>query len=143
MRLELTRRGDYAVRAMLALADGGAREPVEPVSVREIAGAMAIPVTLLPRVMADLVRAGLVVSSIGRRGGYSLARPAEAISLLQVIEASEGDSRRQTCVLRAAPCGRDGHCPAHAAFFAAQEALLGSLAGVSLADIPRGAAARV
>ena len=122
MRLELTRRGDYAVRAMLALAQ---REPGHVTSSLEIADEMAIPVAFLPRVMADLVFAGLVQSTTGRTGGYVLARPPVDITLLEVIEAVEGDSRRTSCVLRGGPCGRDGHCQVHDAFFAAQDALLG------------------
>jgi Rrf2 family protein len=134
MRLELTRRGDYAVRAMLALA---AKGDAKLSTVRQIAAAMDIPVGFLPRVMADLTRAGLVTSTIGRSGGYALARPAEAISLLEVIEAVEGDSRRTRCVLRSGPCGVDGHCQVHDAFFAAQDAMLGQLASASLADVAR------
>jgi Rrf2 family protein len=132
MRLELTRRGDYAVRAMLALAD---RHADAPTTVREIADAMDIPPGILPRVMADLARAGLVKSTIGRAGGYALARPAAGISLLEVIEAVEGDSRRTRCVLRGGPCGRDGHCAVHDVFFAAQDAMLDQLARASLDEV--------
>jgi Rrf2 family protein len=134
MRLELTRRGDYGVRAMLALADaavGGAAWS----SVRSIADTMQIPPRFLPQVMQDLVRAGLVEARLGRGGGYRLARPAARIGLLEVIESVEGDSRRQTCVLRGGPCGRDGYCRVHGAFFGAQDALLAHLAGTSLADL--------
>jgi Rrf2 family transcriptional regulator, iron-sulfur cluster assembly transcription factor len=132
MRLELTRRGDYAVRAMLALA----RNPDDdPVSVHRIAAAMAIPVQVLPRVMTDLHRAGLVEAVAGRTGGYRLARAADRISLLAVVEAIEGDSRRTTCVLRGGPCGRDGQCDVHAVFSAAQAAMLTSLADASLATL--------
>ena len=132
MRLELTRRGDYAVRAILALA---ARSSTAPTSGREISAEMGIPVGFLPRVMGDLVSAGLVESVTGRAGGYTLARAPAAISLLSVIEAAEGDSRRTSCVLRGGPCGRDGHCQVHDVFFAAQDALLERLRQVSLADI--------
>jgi Rrf2 family protein len=135
MRLELTHRGDYAVRAMLALA---ANEDGELLTVRQIATAMDIPVGFLPRVMAALGRAGLVTSTIGRTGGYALGRPAGRISLLEVIEAVEGDGRRTRCVLRGGPCGSDGYCQVHDAFSAAQDALLGQLATASLADVTRG-----
>ena len=134
MRLELTRRGDYAVRAMLALAG---HDPAEPTSAREIAVEMGIPVGYVPRVMGELVSAGLVASTTGRSGGYALARPPASITLLGVIEAVEGDSRRTTCVLRGGPCGRDGHCQVHDVFFAAQAALLERLSRVSLADLAR------
>ncbi len=132
MRLELTKRGDYAVRAMLALAcgDGG-----RMLSAPRIAEEMTIPPRFLPQVMGDLVRAELVVSEPGRAGGYRLARPASSISLLTIIEAIEGDSRRQTCVLRGGPCSKDGLCAVHAAFFAAEDTLVRTLDGVTLADV--------
>jgi Rrf2 family protein len=132
MRLELTRRADYAVRAMLALAAGKSGQVTTG---REIADQMAIPVAFLPRVMADMVAAGLVRSTTGRSGGYVLARSAEEIALLEVIEAVEGDSRRTTCVLRGGPCGQDGHCQVHDVFFAAQDALIERLRGVTLAAL--------
>lgn len=140
MRLELTRRGDYAVRAMIALARV---EEDRRLSARAIASEMTIPVRFLPQVMTDLVRAGLVDAVIGRSGGYRLSRDPAGISLLDVIEAVEGDSRRQTCVLRGGPCGRDGFCDVHAVFFEAQDALLRPLAATTLADLGRRAAERV
>ena len=131
--MELTKRGDYAVRAMLALA----RAPQGRLtSVRRIAEEMSIPVRFLPQVMGDLAAAGLVEATTGRAGGYRLARPASAITLLDVIEAVESDSRRRTCVLRGGPCGLDGFCDVHDVFFAAQDAMLGTLAAASLADLP-------
>ena len=132
VRLELTKRGDYAVRAMLALACGGGEQML---SAPRIAEEMVIPPRFLPQVMGDLVRAELVTSESGRAGGYRLARPASAISLLAIIEAIEGDSRRQTCVLRGGPCSTGGVCAVHAAFFAAQDALISELDSVSLADV--------
>ncbi len=134
MRLELTKRGDYAIRAALALARA---EPGNRLSVRRIAAEMGIPVRFLPQVMADLVRAGLAVAVPGRNGGYVLARPASELTLLDVIEAVEGDSRRQTCVLRGGPCGFNGFCDVHDVFFAAQDSMLRTLSATSLASLPR------
>lgn len=131
MRLELTKRGDYAVRAMIALARGDG----ERLSARRIADAMEIPVRFLPQVLGDLQRAGLVAAAPGRSGGYRLARAAEGISLLEVIEAVEGESRRRSCVLRGGPCGRDGTCDVHDVFFAGQEALLATFAAATLSDL--------
>jgi Rrf2 family protein len=132
MRLELTKRGDYAVRAMLALARGSGNGLL---SARRISDAMTIPVRFLPQVLADLQRAGLVEAAPGRAGGYRLARDAAEISLLDVIEAVEGDSRRKSCVLRGGPCGLDGTCDVHDVFFAGQEALLQTLEAASLANL--------
>ena len=133
MRLELTHRGDYAIRAMIAL--GHANGLAGRLSVRRIAEQMTIPVAFLPRVMRDLVAAGLVEAMAGRTGGYRLARAAEAIPVLEIIESIEGDSRRTTCVLRGVPCGLDGHCDVHDVFFAAQASLLDRLHRATLADL--------
>ncbi len=133
MRLELTRRGDYAVRAMLALA----RESELLVTGAALAAETAIPPSYVPQVMGDLVRAGLVANRRGRHGGYRLGRSATDISLLAIVEAVEGDGRRRTCVLRGGPCRRDGACDVHAAFFEAQEALFNALGAVSLSDVTR------
>lgn len=132
MRLELTKRGDYAVRAMLALARGSRGGLL---SARRISDAMAIPVRFLPQVLADLGRAGLVEATAGRSGGYRLARDPATISLLDVIEAVEGDSRRRSCVLRGGPCGQDGDCDVHDVFIEGQEALRGTFARSTLADL--------
>lgn len=129
MRLELTRRGDYAVRAVLALATSAAGERL---SVSRIAARENIPPRFLPRVMSDLVRGGLVEAVTGRTGGYRLARPAEAISVLDVIEAVEGDARRRTCVLRGGPCGLATVCNVHQVFADAQDQLLRRLAEARL-----------
>jgi Rrf2 family protein len=135
VRLELTKRGDYAIRAMLALACGGGERMI---SAPRIAEEMAIPPRFLPQVMADLVRAGLVEGVTGRSGGYRLAANAAEISLLTIVEAAEGTSRRETCVLRGGPCGRDGTCAVHAAFCSAEEAMIGALDSVTLAEVSRG-----
>lgn len=132
MRPELTKRADYAIRAMLALARTNGNRPL---STRRIAEEMEIPVRFLPQAMGDLSRAGLVRAESGRNGGYRLQRPAVEISLLDVIEAVEGDSRRQSCVLRGGPCGRSGPCDVHEVFVAAQDALLGTLSATSLASV--------
>ncbi len=133
MRLELTKRGDYAVRVMLALA----RAPLgRLLSVRRLAEEMTIPVRFLPQVMSNLTAAGLVRAETGRSGGYRLARPAATITLLDVVEAVEGDSRRRTCVLRGGPCGLDGFCDVHDVFFSAQDAMLAALDGAVLDALP-------
>ena len=138
MRIELTRRGDYAVWLALVLA----RDPDAQFTGAQLAGTTAVPAAFLPQVIGDLVRAGLVANRRGRRGGYRLARPPEEVTLLAVVEAVEGDGRRTTCVLRGGPCRRDGTCDVHDAFYRAQEALFGELASVSLQDVVRGSTAR-
>ena len=132
MRLELTRRGDYAVRAMLALSDPS----VEPwLSAVRISGAMSIPERFLPRVLRDLARAGLVEARTGRTGGYRLARPAGTITLFDVIAAVEPEDDARRCILRGIPCSPDGRCAVHDTFDQARTAMQGRLAATTLADL--------
>ena len=137
MHLELTRRGDYAVRAMLALSEP-AEEPW--LSASRISGAMSIPERFLPRVLRDLARAGLVEARTGRTGGYRLARSSAAITLFDVIAAVEPEDTDRRCILRGIPCSPDGRCAVHDTFDEARSAMQGRLAATTLADLsaPRG-----
>jgi len=133
MRLELTHRGAYAIRAVLTLAR---RRDEGVVPARAIAREMDIPVRFLPQVLGDLTRAGLVEARLGRSGGYRLSRDPACICLLEVIEAAEGDARRQTCVLTGQPCGSAAEpCSVHEDFYHAQLAILTRLADTTVADI--------
>jgi Rrf2 family nitric oxide-sensitive transcriptional repressor len=131
MRLELTRSSDYALRAMLALT----RQPDETLSSTEIAALTHIPVRFVTQVMAHLVHAGLVRAVIGRSGGYRLVLPAAKVTVLAVVEAVEGDTRRQHCAIRGGQCLRGAPCEVHAVFADAQEAFVSRLAATSLAAV--------
>lgn len=133
MRLELTRRGDYAVRAVIALA----RHAPEVVGAARLAEETGIPRRFVAQVMAEVVRSGIADARLGRSGGYRLGRPADQVSVLDVVSVVEGDLVRRSCVLRNAPCGADGACDVHRVFVAAQEALLRELGGATIASLVR------
>jgi Rrf2 family protein len=132
VRVVLSLRGDYAVRAMLALAahngDGWLSAP-------RIAERMSIPVRFLPHVLTDLSRAGLVVGQPGRTGGYRLALPAGEIDLLRIVEAVEDTSEPARCVLRGGPCSVDGRCAVHDSFAGATKVLRAELGRSNLAQL--------
>jgi Rrf2 family protein len=134
MQLQLTRRSDYAIRGMLALAV----EPGSVLSGAEIARRTEIPGRLVIQVMGELVHAGLVEARLGRNGGYLLARRPDEVSVLAIVEAIEGDSRRRLCVLRSTSCSAEHQCSVHHIFFAAQEALIARLADATLASATSG-----
>ena len=106
-------------------------------SVRRVAADQRVPERFLSDMMRDLVRAGLVDGTIGRSGGYRLAKPSMEISLLDVVEAVEGDSRRRVCILRGGPCALDRVCDVHAVFAAAQDDALGRLRATTIATAIR------
>ena len=132
MRLTFTKQGDYAVRAMLALARS---DPDAWLSVARISGSMSMPQRFLPRVMRDLGEAGLVEARTGRAGGYRLARPASEITLLDVLAAADPEDESRRCVLRGIPCGLDGRCAVHDVFDEARGALDQRLASTSLEEL--------
>jgi len=87
MTLRLTRAADYAILAMLhlgSLPDGGAA------LADDIARAHDIPASFLAKILRQLVKAGLLRSTRGAHGGFSLERTTAGISLLEIVEAIEG-----------------------------------------------------
>ncbi|MBM6404759.1 Rrf2 family transcriptional regulator [Phycicoccus sp. CSK15P-2] len=87
--MDISARTDYAVRAMLTLARA-ADEERGPVSVDALATAQELPRRFLEAVVADLRSAGLVESTRGARGGYTLSRPAAEVSVGEVFRAVSG-----------------------------------------------------
>jgi Rrf2 family protein len=132
VELSLGKRADYTVRAMVDLArhHGDGRRKTA-----EIAAEMDIPLSYLPQLLAQLVRAGLVVSVAGRKGGYVLARPPEEISLLDAIEVADGPMVALVCVLRGGPCRWDEACAIHEPWARAQQAFRDSLAATTFAEV--------
>jgi Rrf2 family protein len=84
--VRVSAKADYAVRAAIELAAAGGG----PVKGERIAQAQEIPLKFLENILIDLRHAGLVQSQRGAEGGYWLARPAEEITLAEVIRAVEG-----------------------------------------------------
>jgi Rrf2 family protein len=87
--VDISARTEYAVRAMLALAEAQ-RDTAGPLSVEVLARQQDLPRKFLEAIVADLRAAGLVTSTRGARGGYTLARPASDISLGDVFRAVDG-----------------------------------------------------
>lgn len=132
MQLALGRKGDYSVRAMLELARHAGAGRLKS---REIAEEMRIPERYLPQILAALVRRGLLTAVAGPDGGYTLARPPEDISLLEVVEAAEGPLKPDRCMLRGGRCEWRNVCPLHVPWTRAQEALITQLSGTTFAEL--------
>jgi Rrf2 family cysteine metabolism transcriptional repressor len=105
--MKLSTKGRYGTRAMLELA---LRHGQGPISVREIARSQEISERYLENLMSPLLSRGLVTSARGKGGGFSLARPPEEISLLEVIRATEGSPSPVACLDDSDTCARRGAC---------------------------------
>ena len=85
--VRISAKVDYALRAVVELAASGSDHPIKG---ERIAQAQEIPLKFLENILVDLRHAGIVRSQRGVEGGYWLARPAEEVSLAEVIRAVEG-----------------------------------------------------
>lgn len=132
--LQLTRGGEYGIRAMAYLAG---RAPGEVCSLHEVGGEQSIPESFLAKIFQNLARAGLVISRRGARGGFVLARPAEDISIADVLEAIDGPVALNICVLQPEACENCSRCGVHHVWVHAQERMMEVLREASLADVAR------
>src|SRR5829696_2493129 len=132
-------KAEYGVRVMAHLAG---RDASEPVALGSIATAEGLPLAYLEHLMARLRRAGLVTSRRGAHGGYSLARPASAVSMAEVVEALEGDIAPIECISEGAGgalvCSREAHgdaCPTKLLWTRVRGSIVATLREMTLADL--------
>lgn len=135
MRLEITRRADLATRALLVLADADADERVKGA---DLAGRLDASPGFLAQAMTPLVNRGWVRSEPGPAGGYRLSASLADVSVLDVIEAVEGETDAGRCVLEDRPCAGGDHCALHVPWARARTQLLDELATTPLASVAGG-----
>jgi len=107
--MRLSKRGEYGLRAMIALAGSATDGHLPMLQIREISEHEQIPAKFLEQILLSLKNAGLVHSRMGVGGGYHLARPARDITLGQIVRVLDGPLAPVKCVSQMAyePCG----CP--------------------------------
>ena len=132
--LKITRQTDYAVRVILALAKQGEGARL---SSSEIQRDMLIPQALMPRIVAQLARMGLVNTFPGREGGLMLPRPAAQITLRDVVEAFEGPILLSECLQAKGEddCPFQSHCPVRSKWGRVQVAMLREMAAISFESL--------
>jgi Rrf2 family protein len=133
VNLRLSKRGDYVVRSAICLARAYPSD--RPTKLREVSAETGVPRTYVSQILGDLVRAEVAVSSAGLHGGYRLARPPAAISLLEVVEAGEGSLVAESCALGDGPSRWEEIVPLHDAWRRASQALRDELAVTTLAEL--------
>ena len=132
--MRVSAKSDYAIRAAVELAAAGEG----PVKGDRIATAQGIPPNFLENILADLRNAGIVAARRGADGGYWLARPAESVSLADVIRAVDGPLANVRGV-RSDQLAYEGSAQSLGDVWIAVRASLRSvLEQVTLADVARG-----
>ena len=121
---------EYALRAVVAIAQRGGTAVVTPT----VAAITKVPPGYLPKVLQTLRKAGLVESKRGLGGGFTLARPAADVTVLEVVNAVDPVKRINRC-----PVGIDSHranlCPLHKRLDLAMEYVERSFAETTIAEL--------
>ncbi len=129
--MQITRQADYAVRAVLHLAQHNDQRT----ATSSIAEEQKIPPSFLAKIISQLSIAGLLHTSRGARGGVMLAREPKDITLLEVIEAIDGPIQLNECVGEAGTCSFEDDCPLRPVWCEAQEELVNRLKGTNFASM--------
>src|SRR5215510_10026482 len=130
--LRLSKKADYALIAMKHLAQ---KHRADATCAREIAEQYDIPLELMAKVLQRLVRTGLLVSTQGTRGGYTLGRPSSSISVADVIEAIDGPFTVTACSSDKHDCEQYGKCSVRGPLWQIRERIVQTLGMVTLADM--------
>ena len=131
--LRLSKKADYALIAMKHLS----RLPGDGVSAcaREIAEQYDIPLELMAKVLQRLVRSGLLVSTQGTRGGYTLQRASDSISVADVIQAIDGPFTVTACSTDDHDCEQFQKCSIRDPLWRLRERIVQALGTVSVAEL--------
>lgn len=129
----------YAIRAVMHLAE---RDSEDPELCKDIARELDVPASFLAKILQDLVRHRLLVSFKGRGGGFSLARSARQIRLLDVVEAAEGSPMGEVCVLGLPRCSEESPCQVHSEWRAIKADIMQMLSAKSVQQIVDEAASK-
>ncbi|MBQ1907959.1 MAG: RrF2 family transcriptional regulator [Firmicutes bacterium] len=137
--MTVTTRGRYALRVLCDIAENQAacgQDPRSYVSLKDISERQDISRKYLEGIMNSLCKAGLLESSKGKSGGYRLTRPAEKISVGEILRVTEGDLAPVSCMGDGAPpCERAAECPTLPVWEKLNIIINDYLDSVSLADL--------
>jgi Rrf2 family protein len=136
-------KAEYGIRVMVELARRAGGDGGVPVPLAEIAAHDGLPLAYLEHLVARLRKSGLVDSRRGSRGGYMLARPANEITMAEVVEALEGSIAPIECISEASDgsivCSRESSpehvCPTKLLWTRVRFSIVRTLKDTSLADL--------
>jgi Rrf2 family iron-sulfur cluster assembly transcriptional regulator len=130
--MKISTRGRYGTRMMLDLA---AHHNQGPTPLREIAKRQDLSVKYLEQLIIPLKAAGYIRSVRGARGGYTLARKPDKISVGQIIKVLEGGLSLVDCVEDPRVCEREKNCPTRDIWLRMSDRLMEELSSLTLRDV--------
>lgn len=128
----ITRATEYAIRAILYLAK---QPPKEIVLKKDICKTQNITPAFLTKILQPLIKEGIVGSQRGVGGGFYLIKNPAEISLLDIVEAQEGEVLLNQCLAGPGTCERDVFCPVHGAWKEVRHELTNTLSRHTFAEL--------
>jgi FeS assembly SUF system regulator len=132
--IRVTKLADYGIDL---LAHIGAGAPGTVRTARDLAAGSQIPLPTVSKVLKTLARAGLLASHRGVAGGYALARPADRISVADVITALDGPIALTECLSTDSVCGHEGVCSIRTNWDRINNVVREALSGLTIAEMAR------
>ncbi len=130
--VKLPTRVRFGLRIMMQIAEEGTRQPV---FAGKIAATQQISEAYVDQILIPLRAGGLLVSRRGRAGGYLLARPADEITVLEIVEVLEGRITLVDCTQDASICERSSYCAARQVWTRLSQTIRETLESVTLEDV--------
>jgi FeS assembly SUF system regulator len=129
--IRMSKLTDYAIVLLAHLARTSGT-----LTAQELSSQSGVPLPTVSKLCKELAKADLVASHRGRHGGYGLARPAERISVAEIVEALEGPIALTDCSSpHKGVCGIEATCPAKASWDPVSRAIQGALQGLPLSAL--------
>jgi len=132
MSIIFSRQCEYALQAVLYLA---LKPQDELTSIRELTKKLEIPYHFVAKILQDLTKKGLLISHKGPSGGFGLKKSADEITILQIVEAIDGLSFMNNCVLGFPECSNDTPCAVHKQWGEIREVIHQMLASKSILEM--------
>jgi FeS assembly SUF system regulator len=131
--IRITKQTDYGIVLLTHLA----AHPDHQYNAPELSTEARLPLPMVSKILKLLAKEGLLLSHRGVKGGYSLARPAEEISMAEIIAALEGPIALTQCISVEGDCSHEPLCPVRSNWRRINEAVRMALEGISLAEMAR------
>jgi Rrf2 family iron-sulfur cluster assembly transcriptional regulator len=122
----------YALQTLAVLPEDGSYYLA-----RSLAKQLQLPGPYLAKILQNLVQAGILESVRGPKGGFRMARPAQAVTVGEVVVALEGACSQQGCVMGFSYCGPDNPCPMHDAWSQVKAQMGASMTEATIQDLRR------
>jgi Rrf2 family protein len=130
--MKISTKGRYGLRILIDLAT---HQKNGPVNLGDISARQGISEKYLWQVISLAKASGLIQSTRGPKGGYTVARPADQITVLDIITALEGPIILVDCLEKSESCDRHGSCTTRDVWLQVENSMKKSMASITLQDL--------